>query len=271
MFIFVDIMINTSLVLSTYNWPDALELVLKSIAAQTVLPQEVIIADDGSTSDTKLLIENIQKDFPTVLKHVWHEDEGNRKAKIMNKAIAQAQNEYIISIDGDVILHPNFVEDHLQLAEKDVYLYGSRVNIQESALSSLFQHKSIVFNFFSKGIKKRSRTLHFLSLAKKQKKHANYSSKMRGCNFSFWKSDFIRVNGYNEEFTGWGREDSELVLRMHHAGIYAKRLKFAGIVYHIYHHEQSKSFLDRNDKIQQKTIAEKLSFAEKGINQYLTP
>ena len=269
MFIFVDMKINASLVLSTYNWPEALELVLKSIAQQTLLPQEVIIADDGSKNDTKKLIEEIKKSFPIPILHIWHEDDGNRKAIIMNKAIAKAASEYIISIDGDVILHPNFVEDHLALAENNVYLYGSRVNIQESALSNLFSSKSINFNFFSKGIKKRGRTLHVPFLAKNQKKHPNYSSKMRGCNFSFWKYDFIKVNGYNEEFSGWGREDSELVLRMHNAGVYAKRLKFSGIVYHIYHNEQSKSFLDRNDKIQQNTIQNKLTFVEKGINQYI--
>lgn len=270
MFIFVDMKINMSLVLSTYNWPAALELVLKSIASQTVLPQEVIIADDGSKQETKNLIDSIKMTFPVPIKHIWHEDNGNRKAIIMNKAIAEASSEYIISIDGDVILHPNFVEDHLMMVEKNVYLYGSRVNIQENALTELFVSKNVDFNFFSKGIKKRGRTLHFPFLAKNQKKHPNYSSKMRGCNFSFWKSDFIKVNGYNEEFTGWGREDSELVLRMHNAGIEAKRLKFAGIVYHIYHNEQSKSFLDRNDKIQQKTVEQKLTFAEKGINQYLS-
>lgn len=269
MFIFVDMKINTSLVLSTYNWPAALELVLKSIASQTVLPQEVLIADDGSKQETKNLIDSIKMTFPVPIKHIWHEDNGNRKAIIMNKAIAEASSEYIISIDGDVILHPNFVQDHLMMVEKNVYLYGSRVNIQENALTELFVSKNVDFNFFSKGIKKRGRTLHFPFLAKNQKKHPNYSSKMRGCNFSFWKSDFIKVNGYNEEFTGWGREDAELVLRMHNAGIEAKRLKFAGIVYHIYHNEQSKSFLDRNDKIQQQTIHQKLTFAEKGINQYI--
>lgn len=269
MLIFVDMKINTSLVLSTYNWAEALELVLKSIANQSVLPNEVLIADDGSQPSTKNLIDEIKKDFPVPLHHIWHEDKGNRKAVIMNKAIAQAKNEYIISIDGDVILHPHFVKDHLIMAENNVYLYGSRVNIQKDALADLFFLKNISFNFFSKGIKKRGRTLRLPFLAKQQKKHPNYSSKMRGCNFSFWKADFIKVNGYNEEFTGWGREDSELVLRMHHAGIEAKRLKFAGIVYHIYHNEQSKSFLDQNDRIQQYTIQNKLKFADKGINQYI--
>ncbi|MDK7375931.1 glycosyltransferase family 2 protein [Weeksella virosa] len=268
MFIFVGMKMNTSLVVSTYNWAEALELVLKSIQVQTHLPDEVIIADDGSTKETKRVIYEFRQGFPNPVTHVWHEDLGNRKAIIMNKAIAKTTSDYIISIDGDVILHPNFVEDHLAMAEKNTYLYGSRVNIQKSKLQEIFQHKTIHFHFFSKGIKKRGRTLRYPFLAKKQKKHSSFSSKMRGCNFSFWRKDFIKVNGYNEEITGWGREDSELVLRMHNAGILAKRLKFAGIVYHMYHPEQSKEFLDRNDKIQQKTIEQKLTFASKGVNQY---
>lgn len=269
MFIFVGMKMSTSLVLSTYNWAEALELVLKSIQTQTRLPDEVIIADDGSKEETKQIIGKFIENFPNPVVHVWHEDLGNRKAIIMNKAIAKATSDYIISIDGDVILHPNFVEDHLAIAEKNTYLYGSRVNIQQSKLQELFENKTIHFHFFSKGIKKRGRTLRIPFLAKNQKKHTDYSSKMRGCNFSFWRNDFIKVNGYNEEFSGWGREDSELVLRMHNAGIFAKRLKFAGIVYHIYHREQSKEFLDRNDQIQQKTIEQKLIFAPKGVNQYL--
>ncbi|WP_395092069.1 glycosyltransferase family 2 protein [Vaginella massiliensis] len=269
MFIFVGMKTSASLVLSTYNWAEALELVLKSILNQTYLPNEVIIADDGSGEDTKTVVDNFKKKYPKKVVHVWQEDQGNRKAKIMNKAIAKATSDYIINIDGDVILHPKFVEDHLSLAQKNTYLYGSRVNIQQSKLNDLFLNKNLNFHFFSRGIKKRGRTLRIPFLAQQQNKHANFSSKMRGCNFSFWREDFIKVNGYNEEITGWGREDSELVLRMHNAGIFAKRLKFSGIVYHIYHHEQSKVFLDQNNKIQQKTIDQQLTFSPKGIDQYL--
>ncbi len=260
-------MIKSSLIISTYNWPEALELVLKSVNHQTQLPDEVIIADDGSKDDTRNLIELLEKDFQIPLKHVWQEDKGNRKSKIMNKAIAVSSYDYIISIDGDVILNENFIKDHLMMVEENVYLYGSRVNIQKSELDRLFNTKNIKFNFFSKGIKKRGRTLRILFLSKFQKKHSNFSSKMRGCNFSFWKNDFIKVNGYNEDIMGWGREDSELVLRMKNAGVEAKRLKFCAIVYHIYHNEQSKSFLEKNNQIQEKTINNKVIYTENGLNK----
>lgn len=102
---------SCTLVTPTYNWPEALELLLLSILNQTVLPNEVIIADDGSKDDTKKLIEDFQKIFPIPLIHVWHEDLKNRKPKIMNTAIAAAKYEYIIEIDGDIIMNKYFIED----------------------------------------------------------------------------------------------------------------------------------------------------------------
>jgi glycosyltransferase involved in cell wall biosynthesis len=95
---------KSTLVTPTYNWPNALELLLLSIKNQSVLPDEVIIADDGSKEETTKLIQKFQVDFPVPLIHVWHEDKGNQKPKIMNKAIAKAKNDYIIEIDGDIIL-----------------------------------------------------------------------------------------------------------------------------------------------------------------------
>ena len=123
---------KASLVICTYNWPEALELVLKSIMVQKEMPEEVIIADDGSKEETKNLIESFKSKLSIPLHHVWQEDKGWRKSIILNKAIANAKGEYIIQIDGDCILHSSFVKDHLRYARRGVYLSGSRVNIQES-------------------------------------------------------------------------------------------------------------------------------------------
>jgi len=132
---------NCTLVASTYNWPEALELLLLSVLNQSVLPNEVIIADDGSGEDTKNLIENFKKTFPVPLVHIWQEDLKNRKSRIMNKAIAAAKYDYIVEIDGDIILNKHFIEDHLAYAQKGHYLFGSRVNIQEKLLPELFSKK----------------------------------------------------------------------------------------------------------------------------------
>lgn len=258
-----------SLVTPTYNWPEALELLLKSVKNQTHFPDEVIVADDGSDSKTEQVIQNFQKNFPVPLIHVRHEDKGNRKPRIMNKAIARAKYDYIIEIDGDIIMNRYFIEDHLQFSQKGFYLYGSRVNIKKEFLEQLFQNQNLGFNLFSKGIQKRGRTLRIPFLARQIKPVEKRSKKLRGCNMSFWKADFIKVNGFNENLIGWGIDDSEMIQRLHNIGIKGKRLKFAGIAYHIYHKEQSKSHIEINLEIEKQTTEKKLIYAEKGINQFL--
>ena len=260
---------NCTLVASTYNWPEALELLLLSVLNQSVLPNEVIIADDGSGEDTKNLIENFKKTFPVPLVHIWQEDLKNRKSRIMNKAIAAAKYDYIVEIDGDIILNKHFIEDHLAYAQKGHYLFGSRVNIQEKLLPELFSKKNIDFNFFSKGIKKRSRTIRIPFLMNFAKSVDKCSKKLRGCNMSFWKEDFIKINGYNESIVGWGMEDSEMIQRLHNIAIKGKRLKYTGIVYHIYHKEQSRNNVPVNSEIENQTIKNKLTSVEKGVDQFL--
>lgn len=256
---------KSSLIISTYNWSEALDLVLESLSNQSVLPDEVIIADDGSGEGTHTLINN----FKLPLKHIWHEDNGFRKAKILNKAIASAKGDYIIQIDGDCIMHPSFVADHISFSQEGCYLFGSRVNIQKAHLPSLFSNRDINFNLFSKGIKKRTRAIHFPFLGQFYREKEVFSKKFRGCNTSYFKSDFIEINGYDENFEGWGREDSELALRFHNFGLKAKRLRYQGIIYHIYHNEKSKDRLEQNDSIEKMTIKTKRIKTDKGISQYL--
>lgn len=258
-----------TLVTPTYNWPEALELLLLSVLNQSVLPNEVVIADDGSRSETRELIEKFQKTFPVPLIHIWHEDSGNQKPKIMNKAIAAAKYEYIVEIDGDIIMHKDFIKDHLTFAEKNHYLFGSRVNIRKEILNNIFSRKKIEFNFFSTGIKKRGRTLHIPFLMNFAKDFPLRSKKLRGCNMSFWREDFIKINGFNENLVGWGIDDSEMIQRLHNIGIVGKRLKHVGLTYHIYHKEQDKTHLEINNEIERETTDKKITFIEKGVNQYL--
>lgn len=260
---------KTTLLISTYNWENALELVLLSANNQTIKPTEIIIADDGSKESTKEIIDRFKEIIPISLVHIWHEDKGFRRSKILNKAIAIAKGDYIIQLDGDCIMHKDFVKDHIESAQKKVYLFGSRVNIQEDFLTELFSTKKISFGFFDKGIKKRTRNLRIPFLSNFYKPKPEISSKMRGCNMSYWRNDFIAVNGYNEDIEGWGREDSELVLRMIHNGVLGKRLRYRGIIYHIWHKEQSKANLSNNSALQEKTKSEKIKWCENGVDKYL--
>lgn len=261
---------KVSLIITTYNWPEALELVLLSVKKQVILPDDVIIADDGSKIETRHLIQHFQKDFPVPLIHVWHEDKGFRRSSVLNLAISKSDSDYIIQLDGDCIIHKFFVSDHIRQSEKNTYLFGSRVTIQESLLPDLYKYKIIRFSYFKKGIKKRNRNIHSPFLARffnrKQKK---LSKKLRGCNLSYWKEDFLKVNGYNEDMIGWGREDSELIIRMMNNGVFGKRLKFNSIIYHIWHKENSRTRLDINHAIQQGAINRKLTWCSNGIDKYL--
>ncbi len=261
---------KSSLIISTYNWPEALELVLLSAKNQTMMPYEVIIADDGSDDRTAALIETFRTQFPVEIKHVWHEDTGFAKASILNKAVAASKGDYIIQADGDCIMHKCFVKDHLEFAQSGIYLFGSRVNIQSEHLSVLFKEKQISFSAFSKGIKKRTRALHVPLLSKFYGITPSFSKKYRGCNTSYFRKDFIAINGYNEDFKGWGREDSELALRFHNNGLKARRLRYRGIVYHIFHNEKPKDRLVINNDIEQATIKEKIVWSNNGIDKYLS-
>ncbi|HLV91777.1 MAG TPA: glycosyltransferase family 2 protein [Aequorivita sp.] len=260
---------KTSLLISTYNWPEALELVLMSAKRQSVKPDEILIADDGSSDETKQLILEFQNKSVIPIHHFWHEDKGFRKSIILNKAIAGAKGDYIIQVDGDCILHKDFVRDHKALAQAGVYLYGSRVNIQEEFLPELFQSQKLSFKFFDRGIKKRTRNLRIPLLSSFYRVGDKVSHKMRGCNVSFWKKDVVAVNGYNEKFEGWGREDSELIIRMMNNGVRGRRLRYRGIVYHIWHKVKDQSRFEINDSIQQKAIDEKKKWCENGIDKYL--
>jgi glycosyltransferase involved in cell wall biosynthesis len=260
---------SNTLIASTYNWPAALELLLLSVKEQSVLPNEVIIADDGSTNETKELIEQFKADFPIPLIHVWHEDKGHRKSMIMNKGIARSSYDYIIEVDGDIILHPDFIKDHLAMAEKNTFLYGSRVSIKKEVASQVLEKKQIRFNYFNPGLDKRNRTLRIPFLADLAKRSPEKSRKLRGCNVSFWREDFIAVNGYNEDFSGWGSEDSELIQRFLNNGVMGKRIKHRGIVFHIYHKEQDRSKSALHESIEHNTMVEKIIYTPNGVDKYL--
>lgn len=260
---------KTALLISTYNWPEALNVVLKSLKEQTVLPQEVLIADDGSGEETANLIGQYQNEFAPEVKHIWQEDKGFRKSAVLNKAIAATDADYIIQIDGDCIMHSRFIEDHLAGARKGSYLFGSRVNIKPDAVNSVLKEVTGKFSFFSSKIKNKSRNLRIPILRDIYKEQDKFSSKTRGCNISYWRSDFLHVNGYDENLEGWGREDSEFVLRMLNNRVKGKRLRYGGIVYHIYHPEKSKSRLEQNNLIEKETIKEGKTWCSSGVDKYL--
>lgn len=262
-------MIKATLILSTYNRPDALVLCLESIMRQSVLPEEVIIGDDGSTEETRQVIEKYQKMFPVPLIHVWQEDQGFRLAMARNKCLARARYEYIIQIDGDLILHHDFVKDHLTFACKGYYIKGGRVNIthkltQKICAKGKYYHP----HFFTLGLKRRENALHLPAIARKLALHRKTKPGL-GCNMSFWKEDAFHINGYDEYFVGWGGEDFDFAMRLFHSGRQKIALKFAGIVFHLWHNDLHMQNKKKNFDYYYQKVDEKAIRCKQGIDQYL--
>ncbi len=262
--------IQASLIMSTYNRVDALELTLMSALRQSTLPHEIIVADDGSREDTRLLIEKYQKNSLVPIIHVWHPDNGFQLAKIRNRAVAQSKYEYIVSIDADQVLHSSFIADHLAVARQGVFLQGHRVLLSKELTEKALKTQQLEFSIFEKGLTNHKNALHIPFLRDLLSQSHRRLKGVRGCNMSFWKEDLKKVNAFNEAFVGWGREDSELVLRLFNNNIERADLYFSAIAYHLYHPENSKNNLGANDLELERTLKEKRFFCEKGLNQYDT-
>ena len=149
-----------SLIATTYNWPDALRLCIESIGRQTLVPFEVIIADDGSTDDTRTLIERMRKDFPCPIVHAWQEDLGFRAAEVRNNALRLCKGDYVVFIDGDIIMHPHFVEDHAKMAQPGYYVIGSRAKFNEKATARMLAGGAVQAHWYSPGISRRMNALY---------------------------------------------------------------------------------------------------------------
>lgn len=263
-------MMTVSLIISTYNWPRALHLCLESVMQQTVMPSEILVADDGSGPSTRAVIEHFASISPVPLRHIWHEDKGFRLAAIRNKAIAASRSEYIIQIDGDLILHRKFVQDHLAFARKGRFITGSRGVLTEELTHRLLDGESVTLTLLTKGVRNKNNALRLPLLA------ALYGAVgptrfVKGCNMAFWRDDLIRVNGYDEGFTGWGREDTELAIRLNNIGIRQQSMKYQGIVFHLHHKQQDRDNLSANDAHYQQSVREHRTRCEKGVDQHFGP
>jgi glycosyltransferase involved in cell wall biosynthesis len=258
-----------SLIIVTYNWPDALDVVLRSAISQSVLPNEIIVADDGSTKDTQLVIESFIAKISIPIIHSWQKDDGWRVPSSRNRAIAKSNYEYIVVIDGDTFLHKDFIKDHKKCAKKGVYIQGSRVLLRPEFSQNILTTRIIKPPlFFANDSKNKFKALRipFLSLLLCSYNDKNIN-RVRGCNFSMFRSDVIKVNGFNEDFVTWGGEDSEFVQRLFNAGLQRHNLKFSAIQYHLHHKESNTA--SESITILNRTISNRLVWCDNGIDKYL--
>lgn len=261
--------VKTTLIITTYNWKEALELSLKSALAQVEKPLEIIIADDGSTADTAELINSIAENSAVPIVHSWQSDRGFRLAVSRNKAIARARGDYIILIDGDILLEKHFIADHIFFSNPGYFVQGTRVLLNKQLSGKILREKRLTASFCTHGVENKKNCLRSRLMANIFSFRSRRLRGVRTCNFAFWRKDAIAINGFNEEFVGWGREDSEFTARLINYGLIRQNIKFNALAYHLHHPMNDRSNLKKNDRLLKETIEQNSSFCEKGISQYL--
>ena len=262
---------KTSLIISTYNRPDALEVCLKSVAMLNPLPDEVIVGDDGSREETETLVSRFCKDFPVPLKYIRQEDEGFRLAMIRNKCVAAATGDYIIQIDGDLFLHQRFVSDHVRESRKGYFLKGGRVQLGEALTNEICKERTPrKITPFTAGIEaKRANAVRSVAVADYlAPRYRKNRDNVLGCNMSFYRDDFMAVNGYDESFEGWGAEDLDISFRFKNMGLGKRYLKFCALAYHLWHPEAQMDKSSGNHAVARKHRDEGVVRALKGVDRY---
>lgn len=258
---------NLSVIVTTYNRPRALVKVLMGLAHQTRAPDEVIVADDGSDKQTAAAIQQLGASLSYPLHHVWHADLGFRAAKIRNEAINQSTGEYIVLLDGDCIPNRHFVNDHLRLARRGCFFQGKRVLITQKATDRFDWRdtnasSALIKLMFGGGM---ANAHHLIRCTCLPALTSTGLSGTRSCNMGLFKSDLVAVNGFNEDFWGWGREDSELVARLYRYGLYRQVHAFMAICFHLWHAENTRERLSHNDDMLKKALRSNDYYTPKGL------
>ena len=259
---------RSSLIIATYNWKEALALVLASVRAQSELPGEVLVADDGSRDDTREMLAHAARDFPVPLTHVWQPDDGFRKGRILNEAMARAKGEYFIALDGDMLVHRDFVRDHLRAAERGWYVQGGRMMLGAAPTARTLAAGRLAAGVFSGGVRNRVNGIHAPLLSALARGDQGPVRRTRGCNAAYWRDDILRVNGYNEDLEGWGREDTELIARLMNSGVRRRNLKFAAVAYHLEHAKSSRNRDAANMEAVERVVRERVTRCAHGIDRH---
>ncbi len=258
-----------SVIMTTYNRPDALARVVDGLGQQTEFPYEVIIADDGSGPETGTLVKKFADTAPFAVGHVWHADKGFRAAAIRNKAIRRSTGDYLILLDGDCIPDRYFIADHHKLARPGFFFQGKRILVSKD-FSNAFTFRKIdtIFNriklLFSSGIGNRH---HLARVPFLPALSSSSLSGIRSCNMGFFRDDIYTVNGFNEDFSGWGREDSELAVRFFNYGLKRTTHSFLAICYHLGHIENDRSGLESNDALLKRGIERGTVVCQNGLKR----
>jgi len=262
-----------SVIVATYNRPDALDAVLRSLAAQSDTNFEVLVADDGSRPDTAAVVESWNSRLRR-LAHVWQPDDGFRLAEIRNRAIVAATGEYCIFLDGDCLARPGFVAAHRALAQRGCFVTGNRVLLSRDLSERILRERLTAERWstpkwvgqWAGGKINRLLPLFWLPLGPLRHAYARQWRGARGANFAVWRSDLVAIDGFDADFTGWGREDSDLFVRLIRSGVRRKDGRWATGVLHLWHREADRERLSENDRRLDEIVAGDRIRATKGLS-----
>jgi glycosyltransferase involved in cell wall biosynthesis len=268
---------RTAVVVTTYNRPDALALVLDGYRDQLDESFELIVADDGSTHETADVIEDARRTARFPISHVWQEDRGFRAAAIRNRTVASSLAEYLIFTDGDCVPGPAFVSRHRQLAQRGCFVAGSRVSLQARLTRAVTDQRIAIHRWGLRawaGARLRgdvNRLLPLLPLPLSGSWRTATPHRWKGhgsFNLAVWRSDFERINGFDESFEGWGFEDTDLVVRLVTAGVRYKAGRLAVPVFHLWHPQSDRAYWGGNRQRFEEMVASGRTTAIIGLDRH---
>lgn len=263
-----------SVVITTYNRPDALAAVVEACFAQSDKNFEIIIADDGSTANTRDCIDELKARAPVPLQHVWQPDQGFRAAMARNRGTLAARGDYIVFLDGDCIPQRDFIAQHRKLARRGFLVSGSRVLLSPGLtariladhidLSAASVGERLAYRLRGDVNKVLQLLVRLPDLGRESRRFS--WRRIKSCNLGVWRSDLETVNGFDESFLGWGHEDSDLVVRLFNAGVNRKDGAFATEVFHLWHREAKRDQATSNKRLVMERAANKTILATQGLN-----
>jgi len=253
---------KVSLIITTYNQPEVLQLVIRTVCEQTRLPDEIVIADDGSREETAEMIRSLRKLSPAPLLHVWQPDDGFRAARSRNNAIVASLGDYLIFLDGDCFVNKHFVADHLSVASEKHFIVGTRVNIVPKRQQYILATGKTKISFFSWGTRKKFNAIRSPLLARFFRNKGGMAS----ANFSVWREDVYRINGFDETYTEHAGEDGDFAIRLNNTGVAMKRFAHLGMAYHFAHPHRPCPNWEERVKMQEETSRNKVIRCEHGLD-----
>lgn len=243
---------------------------LASVARLRIPPDEIVVADDGSGAPTRELIERFARQAAVSVRTVTQPHEGFRAARLRNLAIAASTVDLLVFVDGDMLLHPEFIADHARLARPGFYTQGVRALADARLTARLIAARDRFPSPLERGLGalRRAYLLHAPALSTVFRRAGNALIAIKSCNLGVWREDLLRVNGFNEDMVGWGPEDKELCARLGHAGLRRQTLLFGGIACHLHHPPASRAALPANLAILAGTRAARRVRAEHGLDSH---